>query len=255
MDKHTLEIWSPQLRNRRPVDVYLPASYGVGRMRYPVVYAQDGQNLSDPAIAFGGNTWRLEGALEHLRSRGIEAIVVGLHNTGEGRIGEYSPFPDSKHGGGAGLRYCRFLMDTVKPRIDGDYRTRRDRENTAMIGSSMGGLITLYAFFLRPSPFGRAAVMSPSLWFGQRKILEFVERARFTRGRIYLDTGTAEGAQTLRDARALARLLREKGYQPRESFKYVEAQGHRHTEADWARRLPDALEFLLRPDPRLRSNR
>src|SRR3954471_17135483 len=199
MEKHTLEIWSPQLRNRRAVDVYLPDSYGQGRQRYPVVYAQDGQNLSDPSIAFGGTTWQLERALAYVRDRGIEAIVVGLHNTGEARLAEYSPFADAKHGGGAGTRYLRFVADTVKPRIDAAYRTRRDRDNTAIAGSSMGGLIALYGFFMRPSPFGRAAVMSPSIWFGGRQILGFVENARYTRGRIYLDVGTAEGAGTLRD--------------------------------------------------------
>jgi predicted alpha/beta superfamily hydrolase len=255
MNKQTFEIWSPQLRNRRPVDVYLPASYGAGRTRYPVIYAHDGQNLSDPSIAFGGTTWQLEGALEHLRSRGLEAIVIGLHNTGQARLAEYSPFADAKHGGGAGPRYVRFLVDTVKPRIDAAFRTRRDRDSTVMLGSSMGGLLSLYAFFARPSPFGRVAAMSPSVWFGQRKILAFVERARFTRGRIYVDIGTSEGAQTLRDARALACLLREKGYDAKDTLQYVEAAGHRHTEADWARRLPHALEFLLRPDARVRPNR
>jgi predicted alpha/beta superfamily hydrolase len=247
MDKQTLEIWSPQLRNRRVVDVYLPDSYDMGRRRYPVVYMHDGQNLSDPSIAFGGNTWQLEAALDQLRSLDLEAIVVGLHNRGEERLGEYSPFADPRHGGGLGSRYVPFIADTVKPRIDAAYRTRRDRESTVIAGSSMGGLISLYAFFLRPSPFGRVAAMSPSVWFGARQILEFVDRARLTRGRIYLDVGTAEGAGTLRDARMVARLIRQKGYQGRETFRYIEADGHRHTESDWARRLPGALAFLLRP--------
>jgi len=244
MNRETFEVWSPQLRNRRHVDVYLPESYARGRLRYPVVYMHDGQNLSDPSIAFGGNTWQLEGALERLRGRGIEPIVVGLHNTGEARLAEYSPFPDQKLGGGAGLRYFRFLVDTVKPRIDAQFRTRRDRDDTAIVGSSMGGLISLYAFFMRPSPFGRVAAMSPSIWFGQRKILDFVERARYTRGRVDVDVGTLEGAGTLRNAQALVRLLRAKGY-GKDSLRYIESTGHRHTEVDWARRLPGALEFLL----------
>lgn len=246
LTKDTFQIWSPQLRNRRTVDVYLPQSYAAGRLRYPVVYAQDGQNLSDPFTAFGGKTWQLECALERLRSRGIEAIVVGLHNTGAARIDEYSPFAHQKLGGGEGPRYCRFLSDTVKPQIDAQYRTRRDRDSTTILGSSMGGLISLYAYFMRPSPFGRAGAMSPSIWFGQRRILEFVENARHTLGRIYLDVGTAEGAETVRNTRALARLLRAKGYQARDALRYIEGNGHHHTETDWARRLPGALEFLLR---------
>lgn len=245
MEKHSFELWSPQLRNRRYVDVYLPDSYGEGRRRYPTVYMQDGQNLSDPAIAFGGSTWRLDEGLPWLRDRGIEAIVVGLHNTPQ-RLAEYSPFPDGRHGGGEADRYARFLLDTVKPRIDDMFRTRRDRDNTVIGGSSMGGLFSLYAFFRRPSAFGRAVVMSPSLWFGGGRVFEFVDAARYTRGRIYLDVGTAEGQNTVRHVRLLARVLRAKGYR-RGTLKVVIARGGRHSEGDWALRFPTALDFLMKP--------
>lgn len=246
MEKESFELRSPQLRNKRAIDVYLPASYGAdGRRRFPVVYMHDGQNLSDPSVAFGGNTWQLGAAFDTLAQKGLDAIVVGVHNTGAARVNEYSPFADRRHGGGRGERYLRFLEETLKPRIDARYRVRKDRDATIVAGSSMGGLISLYAFFRRPSVFGNAAVMSPSIWFGGRRILEFVEAARFTRGRLYVDVGIEEGAGTLRDARALARILRAKGY-GRPDFRYVEATGHKHQENDWADRLPDALEFLLR---------
>src|SRR5919197_3232449 len=99
MNKHALHVWSPQLRNRRQIDVYLPPSYGSDpRRRYPVLYMQDGQNLSDPFTAFGGLTWHLEGALERLAAHDLEAIVVGIHHMGEQRILEYTPFVDAKHG-------------------------------------------------------------------------------------------------------------------------------------------------------------
>jgi predicted alpha/beta superfamily hydrolase len=244
MEKVSFDLWSPQLRNRRTVDVYLPASYGEGRRRYPIVYMQDGQNLSDPAVAFGGNTWRLEDGLNWLAQRGTEAIVAGLWNT-PGRLAEYSPFPDPKHGGGDGDKYVRFLIDTVKPRLDGEFRTRKDRDSTVIAGSSMGGLIGLYAFFRRPSPFGRALVMSPSIWFGAGEILRLVSRARSTRGKLYLDVGTAEGTDTVKNTRIMNRLLRKKGYR-RDNFWYVESEGARHSESDWAWRWPQALEFLLR---------
>ena len=245
MEKHTFSVWSPQLRNRRAIDVYLPPSYRDGRQRYPVIYLQDGQNLSDPSIAFGGTTWQLESALERLARGGIEAIAVGIHNAGDARLAEYSPFLDARHGGGAGDRYLSFVIDTIKPRIDRRYRTDRRREATAIAGSSMGALISLYAFFAAPRVFGRVAAFSPSLWFGSRRVLEFVEAARPPDGRIYLDAGTAEGAETVRDARRLARVLRRKGYS-KATLRYLEAERQRHTEADWARRLPGALDFLLR---------
>jgi predicted alpha/beta superfamily hydrolase len=251
-------VWSPQLRNRRAVDVYLPASYSGSRNRYPVVYMHDGQNLSDPDTAFAG-TWELERGLARLADGGIEAIVVGVHNTAA-RLAEYSPFPDMRHGGGNADAYLGFLVDTLKPRIDRLFRTRPERQSTSILGSSMGGLVSVYAYFRYPSAFGSAGVMSPSIWFGQGAVVEFIREARTPRGRIYLDVGTNEGVGTLRDARRLGRLLVRKGFRrhrlakfpgsrrasERPTLKYVEQPGGRHTESDWAQRLPGALEFLLR---------
>ena len=208
MEKDSLDLWSPQLRNHRGVDVYLPDSYGERRQRYPVVYMQDGQNLSDPAIAFAGNTWHLDEGLPWLAARGIEPIVVGVHNTGPRRLAEYSPFPDAQHGGGDGDRYLRFLIDTVKPRIDASYRTRKDRDST-IIGGLDGRIDQSPTAFPPALAVWRGAVLSPSVWFGGREIRLRPEGTRVTRGRLYLDVGTAEGIGTLRDARALNRLLRE----------------------------------------------
>ena len=264
MTKRTLkQVWSPQLRNRRDVDVYLPSSYASG-VSYPVVYLQDGQNLSDPATAFAG-TWDLEATIDRLAWRGLDAIYVGVHNAGRRRLAEYSPFSDPRHGGGDADNYLAFVADTLKPRIDRMFNTRRDREATAMVGSSMGGLVSLYAYFRYPSVFGCAAVMSPSIWFGQGTIVAFIADARVPPGRLYLDVGTAEGAGTLRDVRRLGRLLVRKGFRRRRTvmqtfrpanpddrrfstsslLRYVEDAGARHTEAAWAWRLEGALAFLL----------
>jgi predicted alpha/beta superfamily hydrolase len=264
MTKRTLKlVWSPQLRNRRDVDVYLPGSYASG-VDYPVVYMQDGQNLSDPAAAFAG-TWDLEATIDRLAWRGRDAIYVGIHHAGRRRLAEYSPFPDPRHGGGDADAYLSFVVDTLKPRLDRMFHTRRDRDATAILGSSMGGLVSLYAFFRYPWVFGRAAVMSPSIWFGQAAILDFIRDARAPRGRVYLDVGTGEGAGTLRDVRRLGRLLVRKGFRRRRAvrpatrrdggsdrrstaastLRYLEDAGARHTEAAWAWRLEGALDFLL----------
>ncbi|HEX3646389.1 MAG TPA: alpha/beta hydrolase-fold protein [Vicinamibacterales bacterium] len=249
MIKRTLKhVLSPQLHNRRDVDVYLPASYASG-VRYPVVYLQDGQNLSDPATAFAG-TWELDAAIDRLAWSGLEAIFVGIHNAGRDRLSEYSPFPDARHGGGEADAYLAFVVHTLKPRIDRMFHSRRDRDNTVIFGSSMGGLVSLYAYFRYPSVFGRAGVMSPSIWFGRGAILQFIEEARVPGGRIYLDVGTGEGAGTLRDVRRLGRLLVRQGFRRRRSssssaLRYVEDPGARHTEGAWAWRLQGALEVLL----------
>ena len=253
-------VWSPQLKNRRDVDVYLPDSYRGGSRHYPVVYVQDGQNLSDPEKAFAG-TWQIERAFDELAAIDLEAIVVGFHHGGRRRLLVYSPDPDRRHGGGDADLYLAFLVDTLMPRVDRFFRTRRERDATVILGSSMGGLLSLYGFFRYPSVFGRAGVMSPSIWYGQAAILDFMAEAQTPTGRLYVDVGTAEGVGTLRDARRLGRLLVRKGFTrerrgrgrgsasrraaDRAVLRYLEEPGGRHSEADWARRVGPALEFLL----------
>ncbi len=238
-------VRSPQRGTVRDIDVYLPASYARGRRRYPVVYMQDGQNLSDPHRAFAG-TWELDRAIATLASRGIETIVVGVPNMGEARAREYTPFVDAKMGGGDGDAYLAYLERTVKPMVDRRFRTQPDRDTTGIFGSSLGGLISLYAFFRAPETFGLAGAMSPSIWYANRALLPYVEHAGTPAGRLYVDTGTDEGPNTLRDARALSEILAKKGYSD-DCLHFVEDHGGRHSEADWARRLTPALAFLLRP--------
>jgi predicted alpha/beta superfamily hydrolase len=237
-------VWSPQLENERDIDIFLPPSYARSRRRYPVIYMQDGQNLADPERAFAG-TWDLARALDGLAARGLETIVVGIPNSGADRLREYSPFPDDRHGGGAGDAYLAFIERTVKPLIDRRVRTRPEREATGIFGSSMGGLISLYSFFRAPETFGFAGAMSPSLWFGGRAIIDYIERDGRPSGRLYVDAGTEEGAGTLRDVTELGRVLERKGYLPGESMVVAAVQGGRHEEAHWAERLVQALEFLL----------
>lgn len=238
-------LWSPQLENRRDILVYLPRSYERGRRRYPVLYMHDGQNLFDPATSFS-DEWHVDGTMEVLGSRGIEAIVVAIPNMGEERLDEYSPFVDPKLGGGKGDAYLDFIAETIKPLIDRDFRTLADREHTCIAGSSMGGLISLYAFFRRPDIFGVAGVLSPALWFAGRAIFEFVERAPYSEGKIYLDIGTREGERTLADVRRMRDLLMAKGYRLRKQLFYVEESGAGHEEGAWRRRIRFAVPFFLK---------
>lgn len=235
-------VESPQLGNRRDLFVYLPGSYPHGR--YGVIYMQDGQNLFDPAWSFAGS-WMLHEALDGGGRRGLEAIVVGIANAGPNRLAEYSPFPDPTHGGGRADLYLDFVLQTVKPLVDERFRTYADRRHTGIAGSSMGGLLSLYAFFRHPGAFGAAGVMSPSLWFGDRAIVPFVASAPFVPGRVWLDIGSDEGRRALDDVRMLRDLLLAKGYQPGRDVRYIEEVGARHEEAAWGRRFHDALPFLL----------
>ena len=166
-DEHTVSgtlkvlrgVESPQLGNRRDLVVYLPPSYGEGDRRYPVIYMHDGQNLFDAATSNAGE-WQVDETLETLSTEGIEAIVVGVPNMGEKRAYEYVSFPSSWLAEVGGDLYTAFLAETVKPLIDRDFRTLPEREATGVMGSSLGGLISLYAIFRRPDVFGMAGVVS-----------------------------------------------------------------------------------------------
>ena len=238
-------FYSPELDRCRDVVVYLPPSYRAGGGPYPVVYMHDGQNLFDEATSFAGE-WGVDETMEALAQDGLEAIVVGVDNGGAHRLDEYSPFEDAEGRGGDGDRYLAFLTDTLKPRIDADFRTLPGRERTAIAGSSMGGLVSLWAFLRRPDVFGKAAVMSPSLWFADRAVFPVVEATPFAPGRIYLGVGLNEGAETVADARRLRDLLLKKGYRRRTDLLYLEQRGAGHSEEAWRRRFRYAARFLLR---------
>jgi len=249
-------VVSPQLGNRRDLLVYLPPSYDSGARRYPVLYMHDGQNLFDNYTSYVGE-WHVDATLEALAEEGIEAIVVGIPNAGTERLREYSPFPDPEHGEGKGEAYLAFIVETIKPRIDQDFRTLPAREHTYVMGSSLGGLISLYALFRHPEVFGAAGVVSPAFWFGNRGIFDYVEGFARVPGRVYMDVGFKEvtlsevsSRRYLADVRRMHRLLQHKGLRPGPDYRYVEDRQGKHNESDWARRLPDALRFLLgRMDP------
>ena len=243
--KRLAELDSPQLGNRRHLLVYLPPSYDQDdTRRYPVLYMHDGQNLFDAGTSFSGE-WEVDQTLEAGSEHGLEAIVVGVPNTGPERMGEYSPFRDAKHGGGRGEAYLRFLIETVKPIIDADFRTQAGRAFTGIAGSSMGGLISLYAFFRRRDVFGFAGVMSPSLWFANGAVLDWVERQPFAGGRIYIDAGMKEGERTVADVMRLRTSLEQKGYRQLHDLMCVIDTAGDHSERAWARRLRRELHFLL----------
>ncbi|HUF50971.1 MAG TPA: alpha/beta hydrolase-fold protein, partial [Longimicrobiales bacterium] len=203
-------LHSPQLANERELLVYLPPSYGTGARRYPVIYMHDGQNLFDPATSFAGE-WAVDQTLEAASEEGVETIVVGIPNLGPERAHEYSPFLDPAHGGGKGEAYLRFIVETIKPLIDADFRTMPDRASTGIAGSSLGGLISLYAFFRYRHAFGFAGVMSPALWFANGAVLDYVARQPHAGGRIYIDAGMKEGQKTVDNVVRLRELLEQKG--------------------------------------------
>lgn len=261
---HTLQIQGGELqlhqlrsrifRNTRLVRVWLPPGYeGRGRTRYPVLYLNDGQNLFDPATAFAGVAWQVgETAARLVAERKIPPlIIVGIDNTGENRIREYIPYRtlDPPVPRPLGARYPDFLTREVMPLVEKNYRAGSGPEYAGLGGSSLGGLITLYAQLAMPGVFGRLLIESPSLFVANRVILEESRNFRKWPERIYLGIGTREvGApekdqRAVRDVRALGRILRMAGLRkPR--LKMCIQEGAPHSEGAWAGRFPGALEFL-----------
>jgi len=242
-------VHSPELGNTRDVHVYLPPSYAGSGRHYPVLYMHDGQNLFDATLAFAGE-WRVDETLERVAGEGIELIVVAVPNMGADRLLEYTPFADAQKGGGRGDAYLDFLVRTLKPEIDLRFRTRRERTHTGIMGSSLGGLISLYGFFRHPGVFGFAGAMSPSLWWANRAVFPFVGRYPRWGGRLYLDIGTGEGRAQVRNTRLMVRYLRRTSEHPRRNLLYVEDKGAAHHEGAWADRFERAIRFLFPAAPK-----
>jgi isoamylase len=233
---------SSLLASERPLLIWLPSDYDeTGNVFYPVIYMQDGQNLFTDALAYG-REWQVDETLERLASLGLRAIVVGIPNAGEDRTREYNPFSDDPHGGEA---YLRFIVDEVMPLVTTRYRVSQKRSDTGIIGSSLGGLIALYAFYRHPERFGFVGAMSPALWFVDAQILRFVEQQTFVEGRIYVDIGAIEGEDHVRHLEQLDTILLAMGYRQGHDLFYVEEPDADHEESAWSRRLRAALYFLL----------
>lgn len=220
--------------------------------RYPVLYFMDGQNVFDARTSYIGVEWAADEALENLAADGIEAIAVAVANHGDERMNEYNPWRSTLDWrgrphpmGGKGDAYLEWLVGTVKPLIDRSFPTRAERMATGIVGSSMGGLIALYALFGQRAVFGLAGVMSPAVQWSDYRIVTLIEDSPLPPARIHLDMGWREWRGATRDARRVRDALLARGFVLDRDLHYVEERNARHNEAAWARRLPDALRFLL----------
>jgi predicted alpha/beta superfamily hydrolase len=240
---------SQHLQSDHTLIVFRPPGYDADQnRRYPVLYLHDGQNIFDKATSVG-EEWRVdETALGLITSGAIEPlIIVGIYNTGEHRIDEYTPTfdQDKKHGGKADL-YARMLIEEIKPFIDREYRTRPDAASTGVGGSSLGGLLTMHLAVRHPNIFSRIAALSPSVWWDKKVIVrEVAELPGKLPLRIWLDAGTQEGAEVIADARALRDALVAKGWVVGQDLVYIEAEGAQHNEASWGSRVDSVLKFLF----------
>lgn len=246
---HQWEITIPQLsgKEKRRIHLYLPKAYATDpQARFPVMYMFDGQNVFLDEEASFGKSW---GMYQYMNETETSLIIVGVECSKTGRMAEYSPFThengmDGERVYARGRTYMNWLVGRLKPQIDRTYRTLPDRENTLIAGSSMGGLMSLYAALHYNQFFSRAACLSASLWTHPGKVLHMIRSARISPDTcIYLDYGTEEignhpeNPEVLIDA--CQELLR-KGVNL--TFRIV--PGGSHSEASWEAQVPVFMKCL-----------
>ncbi|MCB0077240.1 MAG: alpha/beta hydrolase [Anaerolineales bacterium] len=248
-----VQLWhdvpSAHLYHSRHVIIWLPPGYDDDdSRRYPVLYAQDGQNLFNPDTAFAGTAWDLEKITTHLIDTGqIEpCIIVGIYNTPD-RLYEYNPLRQQ------GQQYGRFLVEELMPAIDHSFRTVGGRRN-ALIGSSMGGLISTAFLWWHSDHFFGAAAMSPSYWVlwqagGPANWLHYQRIRPQHPSLLYIDRGTDRSESRIDGhAQEVLQVCRDSGFLS-EQLMYHVAQGGQHNEASWRARSHLPLDFLFGRSP------
>ena len=244
----TFDLTLPELSGGelRRAYVWLPDAYdGDPDARFPVLYMFDGQNVFFDEDASFGTSWRM---YDYLNAGQPDVIVAAVSCSQTGRMAEYSPFShengDAGHVNARGRSTMEWLLGEFKPSIDAQYRTLPDRDNTLIAGSSMGGLMSLYAALDYNGAFSRAACLSPSLWVHPRKSLRMIERARIAPDTcIYFDYGTQEMGNHPKNTEVLCAAcsaLLHKGVDL--TFRLV--PGGTHSEESWAQRVPVMMKCL-----------
>ena len=238
------EFTIPDLERPRLIRIYLPPDYEDSERHYPVLYMHDGQNLFDDSTSYAGE-WGVDETLNELfEKQSFGLIVVGIDNGGEKRMNELSPWPNDQFGEAEGRQYMDFLVDDVKSFVDQNYRTLPDQENTAIMGSSMGGLISHYAIFEYPQVFSKAGIFSPSYWFSN-EVYGFSEPDKLPdNARLYFLMGGKEGRGSISDMEKMTKQILDGGV-PENRLKSMVVPGGEHSEAFWRANFEAAITWLF----------
>ncbi len=235
----------PQLNRTRKISIYLPPNYNETEENYPVLYMLDGQNIFDTATSYSGE-WEVDEQLNTLyNQKGKSFIVVAINHGNEKRINEYSAWDNKKYGIGEGEAFLNFLVNTLKPQVDKLCRTKPDSANTAIIGSSMGGLFSQYAAIKRPDVFGKAAIFSPSFWYAD-ECFSFskthVKNAR--NSKLYYMAGDSESEAMVENINQMIVLMKDQNF-PEHNIKEKIVLNGIHNESLWRSGFTDAVCWLF----------
>ncbi len=238
-------FFMPQLNRYRKIWIYLPSSYNkIKNKTYPVLYMHDAQNLFNERTAAFGAEWGVDECLDTLGPQlHKECIVVGIDNGGDKRITEYNPYDDAKYGKGEGKQYLEFIATTLKPYIDKNYRTEKDAQHTFIAGSSMGGLISLYALIEYPDVFGAAGIFSPAFWLTPQLYTDVANAKWQKKYRIYFYAGEKESNTMVRDMQRMFSIIKQKNCCEMQDITFPLGQ---HNEKYWRQEFPDFYRWLMK---------
>jgi predicted alpha/beta superfamily hydrolase len=231
-----------QLGRDRTIRVLLPRNYYETDKAFPVLYMHDGQNLFDPTTAAFGD-WNIPKSM-HNQPLKKQAIIVGIDNGSIDRIHEYAPYKRGKNGG-QGDAYVRFIIEILKPFIDSTYRTLPQSESTGIAGSSMGGLISLYAGLKYGHVFGKIGALSPSIWFNPQIVSLLKEAPPQYRGQFYVSASKTEMRGMEATLQNIYWAFKNTGYSDEQIRVVIKDRG-KHNEIFWSREFKPMLEWLFR---------
>lgn len=242
----TEEFDMPESIRTRRIAVLLPHDYEQSDKKYPVLYLQDGQNLFDKYAPFG--SWEVDKKLAILKEKDMgDIIIVSIDHAEKERIIEFTPSHQTKLGVGLGKKYVRFLADRLKPFIDKTYRTLTDRDNTGIGGSSMGGLISVYAGLMYPEVYAKLMIFSPAFWVSPNIPFQAFSFYSPQDMRIYLYAGGKESVNMIPNVQKFKQKFEENIKDAKVEFQLeIDIHG-RHNEARWGREFPKAVEWMFFP--------
>lgn len=233
-------FYMPQLKRQRRVWIYLPVSYTSSKKTFPVLYMHDGQNVFEDTTSYSGE-WGVDEALDTLGRKYGEIIVVAVDNGGDKRMNEYSPYNMERFGKGEGDAYVDFLVKTLKPYIQKNYRASKKTSDNYVAGSSMGGLISLYAILKYPKEFGGAGVFSPAFWIAPGIKEAVNKKAKDVKGKIYFYAGKKESDSMVPDMLKVFEMFR---HLSKAKMETVIREEGKHNEATWRQEFPLFYKWL-----------
>lgn len=238
------DFYIPQLDRKRRIWVYLPPDYVNSDKKYPVLYMHDAQNIFDDITSYSGE-WGVDESLNTWFDKsGKGLIVVGIEHGDSLRIEELTPWSHPQYGGGKGGNYAKFIVETLKPFIDKNYRTSLNPDSTGIMGSSLGGLSSFYMGLRYQKTFGKIGVFSPSFWFSEECFKQAEDFKKQAALKMYILAGGKEGGNLIDEVEKMEKILLHNGFSGKELKTKIVAEGT-HSESFWKKEFSEAIEWLF----------